>query len=209
MNVVRSAITDCDAVAGQEAREVQPVRADVADHAQVAAELALQAPAPVGVVEQPVLQEAAGDEPDLPRSPAGDRRARVQVLGIEALVEVDGVDAARWPVASSSSSPVCALVIASGFSHTTCLPAASTARTCSSCRWLGVARWTTSTRSSASIASKARTGPAGSPRAPSRPAPLVARADDAGDLDAEPPQRLDVDDADESRPRDRRADVPE
>ena len=44
--------------------------------------------------------------------------------------------------------------MASGFSHTTCLPAASTARTCSKCRWLGVVRWTTSTAGSASIASK-------------------------------------------------------
>jgi hypothetical protein len=36
-----------------------------------------------------------------------------------------------------------------------------------------------------------------------------AGADDAGDLDAETPQRLDMDDADEAGPRDRGFDVPE
>jgi len=36
-----------------------------------------------------------------------------------------------------------------------------------------------------------------------------ARADDAGHLDAQAPQRLDVDDANEACPRDRGSDVPE
>jgi hypothetical protein len=38
--------------------------------------------------------------------------------------------------------------------------------------------------------------------------PLGTRADDAGDFDAQPPERLDMDDADEARTDDRRSDVP-
>ncbi len=51
-----------DAAAGDELQQVDPVRADVADRAQLAALGRVQAPVPVGVEQQPVLQVAAGDE---------------------------------------------------------------------------------------------------------------------------------------------------
>ena len=106
--------------------------------------------------------------------------------------------------------PTRAAFMASGFSHITCLPACS-ARL-ATCR--SAARW-------------AR--PGGRPGPPCRPAPRrssctpaagrgsgrpscdspVVAAEDAGDADAQPPQRLDVDRADEARPDDRRADLAE
>ena len=54
-----------DVQAGDEARQVEPVRADVADGAERAATLGLEPPVPVGLEQQPVLEVAAGDQADV------------------------------------------------------------------------------------------------------------------------------------------------
>ncbi len=55
--------------------------------------------------------------------------------------------------AMRTSSADSAEVVASGFSHTTCLPAATIRLTCGKWSAFGEVTWTTSTRSSASISS--------------------------------------------------------
>ena len=70
------------------------MRADVADRPQRAAALGLEPPVPVGVEQQPVLEVAAGDEPDVAEPAVGDELADVLVERVEADVEVDRVDEA-------------------------------------------------------------------------------------------------------------------
>ena len=77
MKVDRSAMTSADVLAGHEGHEVQPVRADVADRAERAAALGLQAPVPVAVEEQPVLEVAARHQAHL-AEPAVARRSRAR-----------------------------------------------------------------------------------------------------------------------------------
>ena len=69
-----------DRLAGHERHEVEPVRADVADRPEGAALVRLQPPVPVGLEEQPVLEVAAGHEPDVAEA-AGARRARGRAGG--------------------------------------------------------------------------------------------------------------------------------
>ena len=94
MNVARSAITVGDVLAGHEGHQVQPVRADVADRAQGAAALRLEPPVPVAVEEQPVLEVAPGDEPDVAEAAAADELVGVLVERVVADVEVGRVDQA-------------------------------------------------------------------------------------------------------------------
>ena len=54
-----------DLLAGDPSQQIEPVGADVGDHAHVAAEFGLQAPVPVRGIEQPVLQKAAVYQPRL------------------------------------------------------------------------------------------------------------------------------------------------
>ena len=56
--------------------EVEPVRADVGDRAELAALLRVEAPVPVGVLEQPVLDVAAVDVEDTAELAAEDALAR-------------------------------------------------------------------------------------------------------------------------------------
>ena len=71
-----------DPLAGQEGREVHPVRADVGHGAQLAAQLGLEPPVPVRVEQQPVLEVVAGDEPDVAEPAlAGPCRARAGTTG--------------------------------------------------------------------------------------------------------------------------------
>ena len=62
--------------------------------------LRLEAPVPVGVVEEPVLEVVAGDEPDLAEVAVGDGLAHVLVERVEPDVEVDRVDEAARARAS-------------------------------------------------------------------------------------------------------------
>ena len=65
------------------------------DRPQRAALLRDQAPVPVGVLEQPVLEVAAGDQPHLAQAAVAHELRRVLVDGVEADVEVDRGDAVR------------------------------------------------------------------------------------------------------------------
>jgi hypothetical protein len=82
----------CD-VAGQ----VHPVRADVRDGSQGSAQLGLEAPVPVGVEQEPVLQVMAGNEPHITEPSLLDELMQVPAYWVEADVEVDGMHAAARP----------------------------------------------------------------------------------------------------------------
>ena len=84
-----------DLEAGDEADEVEPVRADVADGPELAA-LALQhAPVEVGRVEQPVLHVAAVHVQHVADRPAAHERPRVNRERIEPQVVVHRRDLPR------------------------------------------------------------------------------------------------------------------
>jgi hypothetical protein len=68
--------------------------ADVADCAKLTAPVGLQSPVPVGLEEEPVLEVAAGHQPDVAECVIGDDLARVLVQRVEADVEVHGADPA-------------------------------------------------------------------------------------------------------------------
>ena len=89
--VVRSAKTALDPPAGDPLRKVHPVRADVGDRPQRAALLRLEAPVPVGRIEQPVLEVAAVDVPDLAQRARRHERPRLVRDRVEAEVEVRAV----------------------------------------------------------------------------------------------------------------------
>ena len=78
----------------EEAREVQPVRTDVAHGPEDPALVRLEAPVPVRVVQQPVLEVAARDQADVADATLADERRDVLVERVEADVEVDRVDEA-------------------------------------------------------------------------------------------------------------------
>ena len=81
-----------DALAADELHEVEPVRADVGDGPQGALPAGVEAPVPVSVEEQPVLQVLAADQAGL-TDLAGPHEGRgVLVVRVEAGVEAHGVD---------------------------------------------------------------------------------------------------------------------
>ena len=92
MNVASSAMTATIALAGHEGHQVQPVRPDVADRTQGAAAFRLEAPVPVALEQQPVLEVAAGHEPDVADLAARDDIVGVLVERVVADVEVGRVD---------------------------------------------------------------------------------------------------------------------
>lgn len=79
---------------GDEARQVEPVGADVAHRPRRPAGRGLQAPVPVGVAGQPVLMVVPGDQPDVAQGPAGDHAPGLLVQRREAEVVADGRDSA-------------------------------------------------------------------------------------------------------------------
>ena len=95
----------CHPAAGDEAGQVQPVRADVADRPQRAALLALEAPVPVGIEQQPVLEVAPADQPHVAQ-PAVTRSNPREVLveRVEADVEVDRALTQRRAVGREATS---------------------------------------------------------------------------------------------------------
>ena len=95
MNVARSANDLDDTMTGHEGHEVQPVRPDVADGTQGAASIGSKPPVPVTGEEQPVLEIAAGHQPDLTDTTRRHDIVRVLVQGVVPDVEVHRVDAAR------------------------------------------------------------------------------------------------------------------
>ena len=68
------------------------MRADVADRAQLAAEPRVDAPVPVGVQQQPVLEVVAGDEADVAELAGHDHAVQVLAQRVEAQVVVHRVD---------------------------------------------------------------------------------------------------------------------
>src|SRR5204863_9116480 len=80
-----------DARSRDELREVEPVRADVADGPEFAALLGLEPPVPVGREQQPVLEVTAVDVPDLAYAAVAHERAGLLSLRIEPDVEVRAV----------------------------------------------------------------------------------------------------------------------
>ena len=68
------------------------MRPDVADGPQRAALVRIEAPVPVGVEEQPILEVVAGHEADIAKLAGRDQLPDVLVERIEPDVEVDGVD---------------------------------------------------------------------------------------------------------------------
>ncbi len=85
-----------DLLAGDPGEQVEPVGADVGDHAHVAAEFGLQAPVPVGGIEQPVLQEAAVNQARLADCTLLHQRAGLMAERVVAQVVGDGADSVRF-----------------------------------------------------------------------------------------------------------------
>ena len=81
--------------AGEERREVQPVAPDVADGPQRPTLVLLEAPVPVRVEQEPVLEVAAGDEADVPHPAVPHVLRDVLVERVEPDVEVHRVHEAR------------------------------------------------------------------------------------------------------------------
>ena len=184
------------------------MRADVADHAQIATEFGFEAPAPVGVIEQPVLQIAAGDEPHRPEVAGADDRPRMQVLGIEPLVEVDRVDE---PAGVREIEQLARLRARHGerlLAHDV-LAGGERGPDLLVMQVVGRREVDDVDALVGEHRLKARVGVGQVLGARLRGRALRGRAHDPGDFDAEPPQRLDMHDADEARPRDRCANVPE
>ena len=94
MKVARSAITDSTRrpvtklVRSSQCEPMSPTARSVA------AAIRLEAPVPIGVVQQPVLEVAAGDQADVAEPAAADELGQVLVERVEADVEVDRVDEA-------------------------------------------------------------------------------------------------------------------
>ena len=80
-----------DPLTGDEGHQVEPVRADVADRPQRAAALRLEAPVPVALEEQPVLEIAAGHQPDIADIASRHDLVGMLVQRVEADVEVHRV----------------------------------------------------------------------------------------------------------------------
>ena len=142
-----------DPVAGHERHQVEPVRADVADGAERAAAIRLQPPVPVTGEEEPVLEVAAGHQPDLAERSGRDDVAGVLVQRVVADVEVDRVDeaAGRRRSRPGRSTPRTSARAASRRRR-----GARTSRTAIdwlTWRSLGEVTWTTSTVGSASSSS--------------------------------------------------------
>ena len=137
-----------DAMAGDELGEVAPVRADVGERARGAAELVVDAPVVVVRAEEPVLKVRAVQQVQRTGPPAA-RHARAPRGRSGSSGRRTGRAAWRPELAARSASR-CApsRSVASGFSQTTCLPAASAASASGRCRWFGVQTWTTSTSES-------------------------------------------------------------
>ena len=135
---------------GHELGEVAPVRADVGERARRAAELRRRrascrpragAASPAGRCRGPGARA--------PVSPARDPLARLADRRVVAVDERHGGLASGDSAAASTSAlRARSASSASGFSQTTCLPAASAASASGRWRWLGVQMWTTSTSGS-------------------------------------------------------------
>jgi hypothetical protein len=81
-----------DALAGDEAGQIEPVGADVGDGAEHAALAGVEPPVPVGRLQQPVLDVDAVDAVDGTEVPAPDARASLSAERVEADVVVRAVD---------------------------------------------------------------------------------------------------------------------
>src|ERR1700756_4061290 len=92
MNVARSAMTSVTGCPHRnEVRSIQG-GADVRPRAQLPAERRLEAPVPVFLQQQPVLQVVSGDQPDITDPVFADQAVHVPADRIETQVEVHGVD---------------------------------------------------------------------------------------------------------------------
>ncbi len=81
-----------DVLPADELHEVEPVRADVGNGAQGTLPAGIEAPVPVGVEEQPVLEVLAGDQSGLTDLAGLDEGSGVLVVRVEPGVEAHRVD---------------------------------------------------------------------------------------------------------------------
>src|SRR5271154_1809004 len=81
---------------GEPSNQIEPMRADVRDGAQLTAEFCFQAPVPVGGKQQPVLKKAPVNELYLPDGAFLNQHARFLAQGIVAEVVGDGADEAGF-----------------------------------------------------------------------------------------------------------------
>ena len=192
--------------AGDRRDQVHPVGADVGDGAQLAALLHQNAPVVVGVVVEPVLGVAAVDVVDFAHVAAAHHVAGFEVERVEADVVADGRRqlSCPWPApparpTPSSSSP------AVSRTGRACRPAAPSWPAGNAARWERPderrERPCRPAPHRCSCTLSAGRASAGRGRFP------VIDAEDAGDRHAQPPQRLDVDGADEAGADHRRSDL--
>ena len=121
--------------------QCEPMSANARD---CPAELGVDPPVVVVLGGEPVLQVAAVQQAHRPDGAGRHPGAGLADQRVEAVDEGHGRDRARRVGGRHEAAGVAAST-ASGFSQTTCLPAARAAAARSACRWLGVQTWTTST----------------------------------------------------------------
>ena len=102
--VCMSAHTRGDALSGDVLRHVAPVRADIGQAARGAVDLGVEAPVPVGIVEQPVLRIGALHHQDFAQVAVFPHAAHVLHHRVEAQVVEGAVAAASFRAASATSS---------------------------------------------------------------------------------------------------------
>ena len=121
------------------------MRADVGEGPRRAAEALVDAPVVVLGAKQPVLEVGPVQQVQGSGLAGPHTLARLSHRGVEAVDEGHGGLAARTAAAAATSRSAPAASRASGFSQTTCFPAASAASASGRWRWLGVQMCTTST----------------------------------------------------------------
>ena len=184
------------------------MRPDVADGTQRPALVGLEAPVPIGVMEEPVLEVVAGHEPDVAELSVGHHLAHVLVERVEADVEVDCVDEAARPrlvdeaggFIGGQGERLLADDVLAGGENGRCLRNVEMIRRCDVHDVDGGVRQDVVERS---------VGVADAQPCRTCRAPLRRAAEDAAHVDADPAELLDVDGPDEPGPDDRGTDVGE
>ena len=157
------------------------------------ADLGIEAPVPVGRLAAASPGGSGRRVPDAAEVAAANAGARL-VVNADRSGCCSCVQWTRPPASASSSSSATRSRSRQRFLADDVLAGREDGWTCGWWRWFGLVRWTTSTRSSASIASTLR-------RAGGRPGFSAARSGEEPTTPrsrSQAPQRLDVDDADEA-----------
>ena len=160
-------------------------------------------------MEQPVLEVAAGHEPDVAELAAGDDLVGVLVERVEADVEVDRVDEAGSASRATAARPSLPRSSPAASRRRRACRSRGSPRPARTWRSLGEVTWTTSTRRVREELVERRVRRGHVQGAGARRATLRAAAEDAAHVDADPAQRLDVDGPDEPGADDGGTDVGE